>query len=250
MDQNSAMSDCTRKWWQISAVAGVLVALILWLLLGWGFFAALITGIVVAVLGGTFLGRMKCADLVDAPMSRPLGASPSQPTTAKPADVVKPAAAAPAPVMAAPKPAAAAKPAAVKASAKTAAKPAAKKAAAKAVVKAKAASKPKAAKKPAAALARKPVAADGKPDMLTAARAGGADDLKLIKGVGPKLEQTLNALGVYHYDQIATWRKKEVDWVDDNLKFKGRIERDEWAKQAKVLAKGGETEFSKRGKKS
>ena len=70
-----------------------------------------------------------------------------------------------------------------------------------------------------------------------------------MKGVGPGLEKTLNELGFYHFDQISGWRKKEIEWVDSRLKFKGRIERDEWTKQAKVLAKGGETEFSKRSKK-
>jgi predicted flap endonuclease-1-like 5' DNA nuclease len=94
-----------------------------------------------------------------------------------------------------------------------------------------------------------PVAADGKPATLTAARASGADDLKLLKGVGPALEKTLNELGFYHFDQVAAWRKAEVEWVDSRLKFKGRIVRDEWIKQAKTLAKGGETEFSKRSKK-
>lgn len=94
------------------------------------------------------------------------------------------------------------------------------------------------------------MAADGKPETLTGPRAGStADDLKLLKGVGPGLEKTLNDLGFYHFDQIAAWRKKEVAWVDSRLKFKGRIERDEWIKQAKILAKGGETEFSKRSKK-
>ena len=96
----------------------------------------------------------------------------------------------------------------------------------------------------------KPVAADGKPEMLKKARAGGADDLKLIKGVGPKMEQLLHKLGVFHFDQVASWRKKEVEWVDENLEgFKGRVSRDEWVKQAKVLAKGGTTEFSSRVKK-
>ena len=85
--------------------------------------------------------------------------------------------------------------------------------------------------------------------MLTAARSGGADDLKLISGVGPKLEQVLNGLGVYHFDQIAKWTKDEIEWVDGELKFKGRIERDNWMAQAKILAEGGETEFSKRKKK-
>lgn len=97
--------------------------------------------------------------------------------------------------------------------------------------------------------ARAPVAADGKPAVLTAPRAGGGDDLKQLKGVGPALEKTLNELGFYHFDQIAAWRKKEVEWVDSRLRFKGRIERDEWIKQAKVLAKGGSTEFSKKVKK-
>ncbi len=97
---------------------------------------------------------------------------------------------------------------------------------------------------------RKPVAPDGKPEMLSGPREGGADDLKMIKGIGPKLEQLLNSLGVYHFDQIAGWRKKEVEWMDDNLKgFKGRVSRDEWVKQAKVLAKGGTTDFASKVKK-
>lgn len=98
--------------------------------------------------------------------------------------------------------------------------------------------------------ARKPVAKDGKPATLKKARASGADDLKLLKGVGPGLEKTLNELGFHHFDQVAGWRKKEIEWVDSRLKFKGRIERDEWIKQAKTLAKGGATEFSKRAKKA
>jgi NADH-quinone oxidoreductase subunit E len=60
------------------------------------------------------------------------------------------------------------------------------------------------------------------------------------------LEKTLNELGFYHFDQVAGWRKKEVEWVDARLRFKGRIERDGWIAQAKILAKGGSTEFSKR----
>ncbi|MEM9582502.1 MAG: NADH-quinone oxidoreductase subunit E [Pseudomonadota bacterium] len=117
------------------------------------------------------------------------------------------------------------------------------------------ASKRKAAEKPALSKGAvkskaKPVAKDGKPEMLTEARAGGADDLKMIKGVGPALEKLLNKLGVYHFDQVASWRKAEVAWVDENLEgFKGRVSRDEWVKQAKTLAKGGKTEFSSRVKK-
>lgn len=89
-----------------------------------------------------------------------------------------------------------------------------------------------------------------KPAVLTAARNSGADDLKQIKGVGPKLEALLNTLGFYHFDQVAAWTPEEVSWVDVNLQgFKGRVSRDNWVDQAKVLADGGETEFSSRVKK-
>ena len=66
---------------------------------------------------------------------------------------------------------------------------------------------------------------------------GKADDLKLISGIGPKLEGVLNGLGFWHFAQIAKWTKKDVSIVDDELSFKGRIERDDWIKQAKELAK-------------
>lgn len=86
-----------------------------------------------------------------------------------------------------------------------------------------------------------------KPAALSAPRGGAADDLKQIKGVGPKLEELCHALGFYHFDQIAGWSAAEVAWVDENLKgFKGRVSRDNWVEQAKTLAAGGETEFSKR----
>lgn len=63
------------------------------------------------------------------------------------------------------------------------------------------------------------------------------DDLKLISGVGPKLEKVLNGLGVYKFEQISKWTKSEREWVDGYLKFKGRIDRDDWVSQAKKLAK-------------
>lgn len=86
-----------------------------------------------------------------------------------------------------------------------------------------------------------------KPESLEGPRGGKADNLKEIKGVGPKLEQLLHSMGFYHFDQIANWTPDEVAWVDANLKgFKGRVSRDNWIDQAKILASGGETEFSKR----
>lgn len=102
----------------------------------------------------------------------------------------------------------------------------------------------------AAADAATAVTADDKPEMLDAPRGGAGDDLKQIKGVGPKMEQMLYTMGVWHFEQMASWSAKEVKWVDDNLEgFKGRVTRDDWVKQAKVLAEGGTTEFSKKVKK-
>ncbi len=109
----------------------------------------------------------------------------------------------------------------------------------------KAKPKPKAAAKT-EALAE----AETKPEALSAARDGKADNLKKIKGVGPKLEKLLHSMGFYHFDQIANWTAAEVAWVDQNLEgFKGRVSRDTWVEQAKLLAEGKETEFSARVKK-
>lgn len=88
--------------------------------------------------------------------------------------------------------------------------------------------------------------AEVKPETLPKAREEGADDLKLLKGVGPKLEQKLNELGFYHFDQVADWGDAEMAWVDSRLKFKGRILRDGWVEQAKKLAAGDGTAFAKR----
>ena len=78
-----------------------------------------------------------------------------------------------------------------------------------------------------------------RPQRLDGPRAGRADDLKLIKGIGPKLEDLCHALGFYHFDQIAAWTPAEVAWVDDNLEgFKGRVSRDGWVAQARALAAG------------
>jgi predicted flap endonuclease-1-like 5' DNA nuclease len=85
-----------------------------------------------------------------------------------------------------------------------------------------------------------------KPETLQAPREGQKDNLKRIKGIGPKIEETLNAQGIFHFDQIANWNEKNIAWVDDNVAFPGRVQREEWVSQAKKLASGEETEFSKR----
>jgi len=76
----------------------------------------------------------------------------------------------------------------------------------------------------------------------------GTDDLKLLKGVGPALEKKLHAAGVTSFAQIAAWSADDVAEMDAKLSFKGRIDRDGWIEQARILAAGGETEFSSRKK--
>jgi large subunit ribosomal protein L21 len=70
------------------------------------------------------------------------------------------------------------------------------------------------------------------------AAAAGADDLKVLSGVGPALEKKLHAAGVTTFAQIAAWSDEDVAAMDEMLSFKGRIEREGWIEQAKELAKG------------
>lgn len=85
-----------------------------------------------------------------------------------------------------------------------------------------------------------------RPRGLLGARGGKADDLKLIKGIGPQNEGRLHGLGIWHFDQIAAWSRDEVAWVGSYLAFPGRIDRENWVEQAAQLAKGVETEFARR----
>nr|WP_246212718.1 hypothetical protein [Marivivens donghaensis] len=88
-----------------------------------------------------------------------------------------------------------------------------------------------------------------RPAALDEPREGDADDLKVIEGIGPKLEATLNMNGIYHYDQIAAWTDEEVVWMDNNLpRFKGRVTRDNWVEQAKLVLKLGVAGFRARAK--
>ncbi|MGX7873382.1 hypothetical protein ACVDG5_011925 [Mesorhizobium sp. ORM6] len=97
-------------------------------------------------------------------------------------------------------------------------------------------------KMPAAKTAAKP-SLDDKNRPAGIARPALVDDLKLISGVGPKIEDTLHSLGIFTFAQVASWKKAERDWVDGYLSFHGRIDRDDWVKQAKALAKGGAAEY-------
>lgn len=258
---NTDLNDgCRRGCWIYGAVAGLLAAVLIAVLSELSLLAALFLGLLVFALFGGFLvwgfceGRGAHWEAARplpppaAPAAAPVrAAAPAAPAPA-PAPAATPAPAAPAPARPAAAPAAAAlvseAPAAPAAPAPGAAKPAARP---------KAAAKPKAAPAKAKAepakakAAPKPKRKAGEPELLGAPRGGKADDLKLIKGVGPKLEKLLNDTGIWHFEQIASWGAKDIAAIDARLTgFHGRIAREDWVAQARLLARGGVTEHSRR----
>lgn len=77
-----------------------------------------------------------------------------------------------------------------------------------------------------------------KPTNLLLSQPQKQDDLKLINGIGPKLEVLLNKLGIYNFEQFTGYTPRELQWIDDNLSaFKGRALRDDWVEQASQLLK-------------
>jgi predicted flap endonuclease-1-like 5' DNA nuclease len=80
----------------------------------------------------------------------------------------------------------------------------------------------------------------------TAAAAGKPDSLRRLIGIGPVNERKLHGLGVRTYAQIAAWTAADIKRIEDVLQFDGRIERERWIEQAKLLAAGDETEFARR----
>ena len=87
--------------------------------------------------------------------------------------------------------------------------------------------------------------ATARPVGLVAPRNGVPDDLQRIRGIGRKIEQRLNAIGIYHFGQIAAWTPAEMRWVAQQLAFPDRIDKDDWIGQAIMLAAGGDTGFVK-----
>jgi predicted flap endonuclease-1-like 5' DNA nuclease len=82
------------------------------------------------------------------------------------------------------------------------------------------------------------------PAPAPAAASAQSDDLSRIKGVGPKLVTMLHELGITRFEQIAAWDEAEIERVDSQLgRFKGRIRRDQWVEQAKLLVSGDKDAF-------
>lgn len=104
-----------------------------------------------------------------------------------------------------------------------------------------------AAKKAPAEPAAKPAKPASAKTRGTGAKTAAGGDLNRIKGVGPKLVAELEALGVTSLAQVAQWTKADIERIDSQLgRFQGRIQRDEWVEQARLLAKGDETGHAKR----
>ena len=84
-----------------------------------------------------------------------------------------------------------------------------------------------------------------KPITLSAPRDGISDDLKQISGIGLRIENGLNELGIFHFSQIAEWTADNITWIDNHFSHKGRIAREEWIAQAKRLSVGGDIPHKK-----
>lgn len=101
----------------------------------------------------------------------------------------------------------------------------------------------------AAPVAAATVSSTDGPARLSAPRGGAGDNLKEIEGIGPAMEKLVNEMGFFHFDQIAGWSDADVAWVDANLKgFKGRVTRDRWVPQAKIIVTEGLAAFRERAK--
>ena len=228
--------------WVIGVAAGAVAFGVLVVVGKFDLFPAAALAGAIAAVAGLVLGMPWGADPVAPAMPvRKAAAAPAnaEPKTEPKAEPMAEAVSAPAAFMSSPVMAEApkAKPVAKPKTATSASKPAVK-AAVKPAVEAKSepAAKPKAAK-PAG------------PERLKAARKGKADDLKEIEGIGPAMEKLVNGLGFYHFDQIASWSDADVALVDAEMKtFKGRIARDKWVSQAKIIGSEGLEAFRERAK--
>jgi NADH-quinone oxidoreductase subunit E len=257
-DQESFLSPTMT--WVAAAVAGLIVALVLAVIFGAGWLTSFILGLIVFFGAGWVLGRIAAPEqtpnMLKSPgevvrsgaAGAPVSDGPPPAERVAPASVPEPAVA-PTSATAAPAaplvgPVVTPAPAAV-APATPAVEPDTAPAGRDAAISERVREAARAAGE-AAKLMQDPVE-PAKPAGLDAARGGAPDDLKRIKGVGPKLEELLHSLGYFHFDQIAAWSAAEVAWIDSHLEgFHGRATRDEWVPQARLLAAGEETEFSQR----
>ena len=224
MTEREMINTPSLAGWAMACAAGAFVFGVAYAAMGLGFMQAAFVAALVLVVVGVILG------LMHDPLP-PLGAAKAEAPVAHGAAHAAPVAKAVEAVSAAPVAAPAVAPVAAAVAAPLAAAP----------VEAAPAAQPLMAAADAAPAAQ--------PKGLAAARDGKADDLKTIEGIGPVLEKLCHDLGIYHFDQIAAWGPAEVAWMDSNLKgFKGRVTRDKWVAQARIICTDGIEAFRIRAK--
>ena len=228
MDKPAGL-ECIAWSWGIAALLALFTTVALWVLGDWTFMQGAFMGFLTLLVIGAVLTLTMCR--ASTPPVEPGSAGTTGVTAAAAPAPTATAASAPKAAKAAPAPEPAPEP-----EAPSEPEPAPE-----------AAPEPAPEPEPAATVADAEPGEASRPEALDGPRDGKADDLKKIKGIGPKLEKLCNSLGFYHFDQIAAWTAEEVAWVDQNLEgFKGRVTRDTWVEQARLLAAGGETDFSKK----
>lgn len=87
---------------------------------------------------------------------------------------------------------------------------------------------------------------DNKPLILSSPRQSGKDNLKKIKGINSKIEEDLNHIGIFHFDQIAKWTSKNADWIEEFLQLPGCVKKYQWVDQARILSSGKQTVYSQK----
>lgn len=85
---------------------------------------------------------------------------------------------------------------------------------------------------------------DNKPLVMSSPKPSGKDNLKKIKGIDSQIEADLNSLGIYHFEQIASWSSKNCDWIEAFLLQPGCAKNNQWTEQAKILKSGKDTIYS------
>jgi predicted flap endonuclease-1-like 5' DNA nuclease len=239
MDNAEMKNGPHFEMWVIGIAAGLVAAGVMYVVGQYGFMAAAFVGALVALVVGAAFGLPKANAPVMPPSAEEEAEAHADAAAMMPAPV-KAAAASVAPAAFVAMPVEEPKPAKAPRAAKPAAAKPAKAPAAAKPAKAPAAAKPARAPKPA-----KPAG----PVRLTGPRKGKADDLKEIEGIGPAMEKLVNGMGFYHFDQIAGWSDADVALVDGEMKtFKGRIVRDKWVAQAKLIVAEGLDAFRERAK--
>lgn len=237
-------TECNRNCWIAAGIAGALVLLFTWGAGDLSFWAGLFLGLITSALLGSLLVWLACNDrpeLFNASAGQTGTDWTREAVESQPEELLVSGALGPVPA-----PLAAQVP--IVAGAMPAEKQASKQAPAPKADAAKDAKSGAAPKKQAAAKKDRAKPADKKPTKAdTKKEAAAPDDLKRIKGIGPKLSDWLHENGISRYEQIAAWDADAVaDFAERLGRMGGRIEADDWVGQARQLAEGRETEFAQR----